>query len=128
MPVNVKNVDFFDKIQIITEKYLSHRKMKRRIKKEEQKAKHPLLDWAGAFIWAACMVLLANQYLVQAYRIPSGSMINTLNIGDHIFVNKIKYGPELLPGILKLPSPFKPKRNDIIIFENPFLHFPRACF
>ncbi|MDR2941693.1 MAG: signal peptidase I [Treponema sp.] len=93
--------------------------MKRRIKKEERQAKNPLLDWIGAFVWAAGMVLLANQYLVQAYRIPSGSMIDTLNIGDHVFVNKIVYGPELLPGVFKLPSPVKPKRNDIIIFENP---------
>jgi len=119
MSVSEKKVDFFGKIQVITEKYLSYRKMKRRIKREERQAKNPLFDWVGAFIWAAGMVLLANQYLVQAYKIPSGSMIDTLNIGDHVFVNKIKYGPELLPGILKLPSPFKPKRNDIIIFENP---------
>jgi signal peptidase I len=77
------------------------------------------LDWILAFLWAAGMVLLFNQYLVQAYQIPSGSMIDTLNIGDHVFVNKIVYGPELLPGVLKLPSPFRPKRNDIIIFENP---------
>jgi len=119
MQDNAKKDDFFGQIQIITEKFLTNRKMKRRIKKEERQAKNPLLDWIGAFVWAAGMVLLANQYLVQAYRIPSGSMIDTLNIGDHVFVNKIKYGPELLPGILKLPSPFKPKRNDIIIFENP---------
>jgi len=119
MPEYTKKADFFSKIQIITENFLTYRKMKRRIKKEERQAKHPLIDWIGAFIWAAGMVLLANQYLVQAYRIPSGSMIDTLNIGDHVFVNKLKYGPELLPGIFKLPSPFKPKRNDIIIFENP---------
>jgi signal peptidase I len=46
-------------------------------------------------------------------------MIDTLLIKDRIFVNKIIYGPELLPGIAKLPSPVKPKRNDVIIFENP---------
>jgi signal peptidase I len=46
-------------------------------------------------------------------------MIDTLLIGDHIFVNKIIYGPELLPGIAKLPSPIRPERNDVIIFENP---------
>nr|AGS53003.1 signal peptidase I [uncultured bacterium contig00030] len=65
------------------------------------------------------MVLIINQYLAQMYMIPSGSMIDTLNIGDRVFVNKIIYGPELLPGVLKLPSPVKPKRNDVIIFENP---------
>jgi len=114
-----KKTDFFDQIQIVTEKYLTIRNRKRRIKKEKRKSKNPIIDWIESFLWAACMVLLINQYLVQAYRIPSGSMIDTLNIGDHVFVNKIIYGPELLPGILKIPSPVKPKRNDIIIFENP---------
>ena len=114
-----KQPDFFDKVQLITEKYLTRRSRIRRIKREKRKAKNPVLDWVEAFLWAAGMVLLINQYLVQAYRIPSGSMIDSLNIGDHVFVNKIVYGPELLPGILKLPSPVIPKRNDIIIFENP---------
>jgi len=114
-----KQADFFDRVQIITERFLTYRARVRRVKKEKRRAKNPVLDWIEAFLWAAGMVLLINQYLVQAYRIPSGSMIDTLNIGDHVFVNKIVYGPELLPGLLKLPSPVKPKRNDIIIFENP---------
>ena len=58
-----------------------------------------MLDWLGAFLWAAVVVLLINQYLFQAYRIPSGSMIPTLLIGDNLFVNKVVYGPEVLPGI-----------------------------
>ncbi|MDR1279057.1 MAG: signal peptidase I [Treponema sp.] len=111
--------DFFDRIQELTEGYLTRRARRRRIKKEKQRRKNPVLDWIEAFLWAAGMVLLINQYLVQAYQIPSGSMIDTLLIGDRIFVNKIVYGPELLPGLAKLPSPVKPKRNDIIIFENP---------
>jgi signal peptidase I len=116
-----KNIqpDFFDRVQAITERYLTYRARIRREKKEKRRAKNPVLDWIEAFLWAAGMVLLINQYLIQAYRIPSGSMIDTLNIGDHVFVNKIVYGPELLPGLLKLPSPVKPERNDIIIFENP---------
>ena len=119
MPNITENTGFFDFVQKTTEKYLTRRKTKNRIKKEKRQAKNPIVDWIEAFLWAAGMVLLANQYLVQAYRIPSGSMIDTLNIGDHVFVNKIVYGPELLPGILKVKSPVKPKRNDIIIFENP---------
>ena len=111
--------DFFETLQNLTEKYLSYRKRKRRIKKEKQKAKNVIADWLEAFLWAAGVVLLINQYLFQAYQIPSGSMIDTLLIGDRIFVNKIIYGPELLPGLGKIPSPVKPKRNDIIIFENP---------
>ena len=114
-----KQIDFFDRVQLITENFLTHRAKVRRIKTEKRKAKHFLLDWFEAFLWAAGMVLLINQYGVQAYRIPSGSMIDTLDIGDHVFVNKFVYGPELLPGFLKIPSPIQPKRNDIIIFENP---------
>jgi len=111
--------DFFDRLQLVTEKYLTYRRRSRRIRKEKQKSKNILMDWIEAFLWAAGMVLLINQYLLQAYVIPSGSMIDTLLIGDRIFVNKIIYGPELLPGVGKLPSPIVPKRNDIIIFENP---------
>ena len=110
---------FFDLLQSSTESFLTRRNCIRRIKKEKQRAKNPALDWLEAFFWAAGWVLLANQYLVQAYQIPSGSMIDTLLVGDHIFVNKLVYGPELLPGLAKLPSPVTPKRNDIIIFENP---------
>jgi len=119
MPSTSKQTDFFDHIQLITEKFLTKRAQIRHEKKEKRRAKNPVLDWLDAFIWAACMVLLANQYLVQAYRIPSGSMIDTLNIGDFVFVNKIIYGPELLPGFFKLPSLISPRRNDIIIFESP---------
>jgi signal peptidase I len=111
--------DFFDRVQLFTEAVLTRRARVKRIKKEKQRGKNPVLDWIEAFLWAAGVVLLINQYLLQAYQIPSGSMIDTLNIGDRIFVNKIIYGPELLPGLAKIPSPVKPKRNDIIIFENP---------
>jgi len=111
--------DFLDRLQAATEFLLTRRRRARRIRKEKQSRKKPLFDWIGAFLWAAGMVLLANQYLVQAYVIPSGSMIDTLLIGDRIFVNKLVYGPEVLPGLGKLPSPFVPQRNDIVIFENP---------
>jgi signal peptidase I len=114
-----KQAKFFSTVQAVTEAYLTRRRGKQRIRKEKQRQKNVILDWVGAFLWAAGVVLLINQYLFQAYRIPSGSMIDTLLISDHIFVNKLVYGPELLPGLAKLPSPFRPKREDVIIFENP---------
>ena len=106
-------------LQHCTESMLTRRKARQRIKKEKQRSKNPILDWLEAFIWAAGVVLLINQYLFQAYQIPSGSMIDTLLEKDRIFVNKLIYGPEFLPGIWKLPSPVKPKRADVIIFESP---------
>jgi signal peptidase I len=115
----VPELDFFDRLCSLTEAFLTHRKRTRRAKKEKMKNKNPIVDWIEAFLWAAAVVLLINQYLFQAYEIPSGSMIDTLLIRDRIFVNKIVYGPELLPGVGKIPSPIKPKRDDVIIFENP---------
>ncbi|MDR0551647.1 MAG: signal peptidase I [Spirochaetaceae bacterium] len=111
--------NFFDTVQRITERALTRRARRKRLHKEKLRKKHPIIDWIEAFVWAAGMVLLANQYAVQAYQIPSGSMIDTLEIGDHIFVNKLVYGPEALPGVGKLPSIWKPSRNDVIIFDNP---------
>jgi signal peptidase I len=65
------------------------------------------------------MVLLINQYLLQAFVIPSSSMEETLLVNDRIFVNKLVYGPELLPNVGKLPGFTDPKRGDIIIYESP---------
>ncbi len=109
----------FDSLEHITERYLTWRKRRHRAHQARQAKKHPVIDWIEAFLWAAVVVLIINQYLFQAYQIPSGSMIDTLLIKDRIFVNKIIYGPELVPGAVKLPSPIVPRRNEVIIFENP---------
>lgn len=102
-----------------TEAFLSWRKRHKYIQKERQKRKNFIEDWGGALLWAAVVVLLINQYFFQAYKIPSGSMVDTLGIGDMLFVNKCLYGPELLPGYLKMPSKIEPQRGEIIIFESP---------
>jgi signal peptidase I len=102
-----------------TESVLTWRKRRRLRKREKQRQKNQILDWIEAFLWAAAVVLLLNQYLIQAYQIPSGSMIDTLLQGDRIFVNKVIYGPELLPGIAKLPGFAEPERSEVVIFENP---------
>ena len=110
---------WFTTVQYTTEKVLTLRKRKKLRQKQKQQAKHWIIDWLEAFLWAACVVLLINQYLFQAYQIPSGSMTDTLLIKDHIFVNKIIFGPELIPGKFKIPSLIKPERNDVMIFESP---------
>lgn len=112
-------MDFFTRVQFLTEAWLTRRNRIKRIRKEKLSSKHPVFDWIDAFLWAVGMVLLINQYLFQAYQIPSGSMIDTLLIKDHVIVNKLIYGPELLPGFGKIPGLVTPQRNDIVIFENP---------
>jgi signal peptidase I len=108
-----------DRILCLTESCLTWRKIRRWKKREKQKKKNVIVDWVEAFIWAACVVLLVNQYVLQAYQIPSGSMMNTLLVDDRIFVNKIVFGPELLPGLGKISGFQQPKRGEVIIFENP---------
>ena len=111
--------NFLNKIVGTTEAVLTWRARRRWNRKQKQKQKNVILDWVEAFIWSACVVLLVNQYFFQAYEIPSPSMEKTLLVHDRIFVNKFQYGPELLPGLFKLPGLVTPQRGDIIIFENP---------
>jgi len=113
------NESFLASLVGFTERVLTQRKKRRLVQKMKQQSKHWIRDWAEAILWAVCMVLLINQYLFQMYRIPSGSMIGTLEIGDMIFVNKLVYGPELLPGVAKLPGFREAERGEVIVFENP---------
>jgi signal peptidase I len=110
---------FLSTLRSATEDFLTRREKRRLKKKMKQQAKNPVLDWIEAILWAACVVLVVNQYLFQAYRIPSGSMTDTLLIGDMIFVDKFSFGPELLPGVVKMPGAASPRRGQVVVFENP---------
>jgi signal peptidase I len=104
--------------------HLARKKFLHQAKLELSRAKHGLFfakiyEWIWAFFSAALWVFFINQYLVQAYQIPSESMVDTLLVGDRVFVNKLTAGPELLPGVAKIPAFVPAKRGDIIIFSNP---------
>jgi signal peptidase I len=72
-----------------------------------------------AILVAVVLALFIRTFVVQAFKIPSGSMKETLQIGDHILVNKFIYGVKL-PFIDKTIIPIKdPKRGDIIVFKFP---------
>lgn len=114
-----RSVDFLDGLQKFTEKLLTRRLKKQLREKMKQQKRNAVVDWVYAIVWAATFVLVINQYVFQNYRIPSESMLNTLRIGDTIFVDKFSFGPELLPGIAKLPGFAKPQRGQVIVFENP---------
>jgi len=111
--------NFLLRLVSVTETYLTWRARRRWVRKQKQKQKNVVVDWVEAFVWSACVVLLVNQYAFQAYEIPSPSMERTLLVHDRIFVNKFSYGPEMLPGMFKLPGMVLPHRGDIIVFENP---------
>ena len=72
-----------------------------------------------AILVAILIALFIRTFVVQAFKIPSGSMKQTLQIGDHILVNKFIYGIKI-PYLRKTIIPFKtPRHGDIIVFKYP---------
>jgi signal peptidase I len=63
--------------------------------------------------------LVIRTFFVEAYRIPSGSMIPALQVGDWLFVNKLVYGPHIPFTSINLPGYAEPKRGDIVVFQSP---------
>jgi signal peptidase I len=83
------------------------------------KKKGALRENIEAIVVAVILALFIRTFVVQAFKIPSGSMKETLLIGDHILVNKFIYGIKA-PFIKKtLVSINEPQRGDIIVFEFP---------
>lgn len=83
------------------------------------KLKSEIREWTESIIIALILALIIRAFLVQAFKIPSGSMIPTFEIGDRIFVNKLVYGPRIPFTDIRLPALREPKRGDIIIFVSP---------
>jgi signal peptidase I len=76
-------------------------------------------EYAEAILWAVILALIIRTFVVQAFKIPSGSMKPTLQIGDHILVNKFIYGVKV-PFLRKTAIPLTdPKRFDIVVFIHP---------
>jgi signal peptidase I len=83
------------------------------------KKKSALRENAEAILVAIVLALFIRTFIVQAFKIPSGSMLHTLEIGDHILVNKFIYGVKI-PFTDKTLIPVEnPKRGDIIVFKYP---------
>src|SRR5205085_12309532 len=65
------------------------------------------------------LFLVLRMFLVEAFKIPSGSMENTLQVGDFLLVNKLVYGAEVPFTHTRLPRVREPGRGDVIVFEWP---------
>jgi signal peptidase I len=72
-----------------------------------------------AIVIAVVLALFIRTFIVQAFKIPSGSMQPTLLIGDHILVNKFLYGVGIPFTDMKLLDIKKPARGDVIVFKYP---------
>jgi signal peptidase I len=75
-------------------------------------------EWAKSLAFAVVAWLILRTFLVEAFRIPSSSMENTLLVGDFLFVNKAVFGPEIPFTGIRLPSFREPERNDILVFDS----------
>jgi len=85
----------------------------------EGKSKGIFREYFEAIFIAILLALFIRTFVVQAFKIPSGSMLPTLLIGDHLLVNKFIYGLRI-PFSGKLLLPYKkPARGDVVVFRYP---------
>ena len=82
----------------------------------------------GKWLWdnvkslggAVLIYLVVKTLFIEAFRIPSGSMIPTLLVGDWLFVNKLAYGPTIPFTNSHLPGYTSPKHQDVVVFVSPY--------
>ena len=135
--------------------------MSKKLKKENrsegkrpQKKKGFFRDWSESILWAVVLAIIIRMLFIQAFKIPSGSMEDTLLIGDFLLVNKVMYprsvaglirdipflGNQIADGIVSgnnaswtrkliIPGIRKPHRGDIIVFRAPHapMDFIKRC-
>jgi len=119
---------------------------------KNKKQKSVVREWVESILIALVLAVLIRSYIISPFKIPSGSMEDTLLIGDQIFVDKWTYGPQVLPPMFwdigfqegkpflslrwpdawlpltkkRLPGVRKPQRGDIVVFVwpvNPTMDF-----
>jgi signal peptidase I len=76
-------------------------------------------EYGEAILIAVILALFIRTFVVQAFKIPSGSMKPTLLVGDHILVNKFIYGVKVPFSNITLIPLKDPKRGDIVVFKFP---------
>jgi signal peptidase I len=77
------------------------------------------LDWTAGLFPVICAVFLLRSFLFEPFKIPSGSMIPTLMVGDLILVNKFTYGVRLPVINKKITEGNAPQRGDVMVFRYP---------
>ena len=83
------------------------------------KKKSTFREYIEAFVIAILLAIFIRTFIIQAFKIPSGSMLPTLQIGDHLLVSKFIYGVKVpVSGTTLIPIK-SPERNDVIVFKYP---------
>jgi signal peptidase I len=105
--------------------------------KSGARSESALREWVKAIVFSALITVTLRGVVAQAYQIPTGSMENTLLVGDYLFVNKMLYGSEIDLGFgghrlihHRFPAFRQPAAGDIIVFrypENPRQDWIKRC-
>ncbi|HXS73897.1 MAG TPA: signal peptidase I [Rhodanobacteraceae bacterium] len=95
------------------------RRVERAVAEGNRPQEPMLVDYARSFFPVILAVLLFRTFLIEPFRIPSGSMMPTLLVGDFVLVNKFAYGLRLPVTDTKIVDIGEPKRGDIVVFKYP---------
>ncbi|GFZ99733.1 signal peptidase I [Dyella caseinilytica] len=102
------------------DRLLFYKKRKARFDEAREEYRDPMpVDWARSLFPVIFVVLLLRSFVAEPFRIPSGSMMPTLDVGDFILVNKFAYGLRLPAFNNKVVSLGEPKRGDVVVFRFP---------
>lgn len=94
-------------------------KFSRRGKQVDRKPRSTFGENVKTILIAVLIAIFIRTFFVQAFRIPSGSMEDTLLVGDFLLVDKITYGAKFPGTSWRLPGLRKPRRGDILVFKDP---------
>ncbi|UGB39750.1 signal peptidase I [Frateuria soli] len=97
-----------------------YNKRKARLDAAGEEYRDPVpVDWARSLFPVVLVVLVLRSFVAEPFRIPSGSMMPTLDVGDFILVNKFAYGLRMPAFNNKFLDLGEPKRGDVVVFRFP---------
>ncbi len=76
-------------------------------------------EWVKSLVIAFALFLVIRTFVIEAFRIPTASMENTLLVGDFLLVNKAAYGAQVPGTHLRLPALGDPELGDVVVFTPP---------
>jgi signal peptidase I len=107
-------------VWLVDSLFFRRRRMDKAVQQKVQRAREPvIIEYSRSLFPVLLIVLLFRSFLFEPFKIPSGSMIPTLLIGDFILVNKYAYGLRLPVLNSKFLDVGEPQRGDVVVFRYP---------